>query len=169
MAPLSPSSVQSKPVTSPLFCNRCSQLVCSVRKRIYDTFNPISLERMLAFHRDTIMGMVAEAENREVKKILNLEDYTEFRILQGAMPSMFDLMECCFNFIVPDKVHSDPVFKLMHREATIIVLWTNVSQNKIYFQYANDYSPCTSGYLLLQQRAKPGRSRILQCCFCRNE
>ena len=76
------------------------------------------------------MGMVAEAENREVKKILNLEDYTEFRILQGAMPSMFDLIECCFNFILPDEVHNDPVFKLMHREAIIIVLWTNVSKNR---------------------------------------
>lgn len=101
--------------------------IFSVRKRIYDTFDPVPLQSMLRYHRDTIMGMVTEAENREAKKILNLEDYTEFRILQGAMPSMFDLMECCFGFVLPKEVHDDPVFKQIWREAMIIVLWTNVS------------------------------------------
>lgn len=72
------------------------------------------------------MGMVYEAENREKKKILNLKDYTEFRIFQGAMPSMFDLIECCFDFILPQEVHDDPTFKLLWREAMILVLWTNV-------------------------------------------
>lgn len=99
----------------------------SLRKRLSDTFTPDILERLLKDFKATVMEMVTEAENREDKKLLAYEDYKKFRLTQGAPYPMFDLIECSYDFILPEEVLEDSVFKKLREEAMLIICWTNVS------------------------------------------
>ena len=99
----------------------------SLRKRLLDTFTPDILERLLKDFKEAIMEMVTEAENREDKKLLAYEDYKKFRLTQGTCYAMFDLIECCYDFVLPEEVLEDSVFKNLREEAMLILCWTNVS------------------------------------------
>ena len=99
----------------------------SLRKRLFTTFTPATLERCLKDYKATIMEMVTEAENREDRKLLDYEGYKKFRLTQGATYPVFDLIECCYDFVLPEEVLEDTMFNGLREEAMLIVCWTNVS------------------------------------------
>lgn len=87
------------------------------------------LARMFKNYADTAREMVREAENRARGQILGFNDYKDFRLRQGATRPVFDLIECCGGYMLPDAVHADQMFVRMYEEAMFIVCWTNVSRS----------------------------------------
>lgn len=98
-----------------------------IREGANSHFRPIAFRRFLATYKEYLDAVIIEAELRERKEILPVEEYRVLRRAIGGPRPCFALMEACFDIDLPDEVVEHPILKRMSDAACDLICWANVS------------------------------------------